>query len=120
MRLIVHHYFNEKREAGKRDSLSESRLPTSHSLLFNNVTPFQEMENYNVSPFQELLQCYSILENGNFTIAVALVASLLATGYGNNLINKLLYQLLHVGAFYQGACVEVNPVWLVLSQITVG
>ena len=49
MRLIAHHYFNEKREAGKRDSLSESRLPTSHSLLFNNVTPFQEMENYNVS-----------------------------------------------------------------------
>ena len=73
-----------------------------------------------LTPFQKMLQCYSILENGNFTIAVALVASLLATGYGNNLINKLLYQLLHVGAFYQGACVEVNPVWLVLGQIAVG
>ena len=54
MRLITHHYFNEKREAGKRDSLSESWLPTSHSLLFNNVTPFQEMENYNVTPFLKM------------------------------------------------------------------
>ena len=54
MRLITHHYFNEKREAGKWDSLSESRLPTSHSLLFNNVTPFQEMENYNVTPFLKM------------------------------------------------------------------
>ena len=70
-----------------------------HSRNFYNVTPFLKME---------------------ISRAVALVASLLATGYGNNLINKLLYQLLHVGAFYQGACVEVNPVWLVLSQITVG
>ena len=54
MRLITHHYLNEKREAGKRDSLSESRLPTSHSLLFNNVTPFLKMEYYNVTPFLKM------------------------------------------------------------------
>ena len=54
MRLITHHSFNEKREAGKQDSLSESRLPASHSLLFYNVTPFLKMEYYNVTPFLKM------------------------------------------------------------------
>ena len=42
-----------RREKQGNRTLSESRLPTSHS-MFYNVTPFLKMENYNVTPFLKM------------------------------------------------------------------
>ena len=67
-----------------------------------------------------MLQCYSILENGDFAVAVLLIAGFLAIGYGDNLIDKLTYKILHLSTLYQFTSIEVNSVWLVLCQIAVG
>ena len=67
-----------------------------------------------------MLQCYSILENGDFAVAVLLIAGFLAIGYGDNLIDKLTYKILHLSTLYQFTSIEVNPVCLVLCQIAVG
>ena len=52
MRLITHNDLMRREKLGNR-ILSESRLPTSHS-MFYNVTPFLKMENYNVTPFLKM------------------------------------------------------------------
>ena len=53
MRLNAHNDSMRREKQGNR-TLSESRHPASHSLLFNNVTPFLKMENYNVTPFLKM------------------------------------------------------------------
>ena len=53
MRLNAHNDSMRREKQGNR-TLSESRYPASHSLLFNNVTPFLKMENYNVTPFLKM------------------------------------------------------------------
>ena len=68
----------------------------------------------------KLLQCYSILEHGNLTIAVVLVASFLATRHGDNLVDELAHEVFHLRALYQLTVIEVNPVWLILRQVAVG
>ena len=53
MRLITHNDLMRREKQGNR-ILAESRLPTSHSLLFYIVIPFLKMENYNVTPFLKM------------------------------------------------------------------
>ena len=65
------------------------------------------------------LESYTILEDGYFAVSVLLVACLFSTCNGNHLVDELVDKCKHVGTLYKFACIEVNPVWLVLVQVAV-
>ena len=62
------------------------------------------------------LQCHAVLEDGNLTITIGFVSSLLTIGDGYNLVNELGQQFRHICSLNEFSGIEVYPVILIVEK----
>lgn len=66
-----------------------------------------------------VLQCHTILEDGNFTVAVYFVAGLLTAGNSDDLVDESVAYRAHVLSNKELPGIEVYPVWLACRKVVV-